>query len=137
MSIERKLIIFIFFNLFILAKSSNYISVQINTIDDCLRELNKNNNNLFHFDLGEDWWKCHIDISEYHPNINGFLKQNIEYEFEDELEFIFEDYYHTDGYMDVNILFNEYIIKTHDQVFRDVLIVEITIMKIIFIIKKE
>ena len=117
MSINTSLIFFLFFNSFNIVVSNNYISVQINKIDDCLRELNQNNNNLFHFDLGDDLWKCNINIYDYYTNVNGFLKQNIEYEFGDELEFIFEDYYHTDGYMDVNILFNEYIIKTHDQVF--------------------
>ena len=116
---NKRLTFLIFFNLIILARFTNYLSFQILKFDDCLRKVTANNDVLFNFEITEnDQWKCHVDNYDYYPSKQyGFLIHNYEYEFKLELEFIFEDYYHYDGYMDVNIFFNEYIITTHDQVF--------------------
>ena len=116
---NKRFTFLIFFNLIILAQFTNYLSFQILKFDDCLRKVTANNEVLFYFNITKgDEWKCNINIYDYYPaNATGFLIHNYEYEFNLELEFIFEDLYHYQGYMDVNVFFNEYIITTHDQAF--------------------
>jgi hypothetical protein len=46
-----------------------------------------------------------------------FLIKNYEYEFKTEIEITFEDWNHKEGYMGMDVYFNEYIIKATDQLF--------------------
>ena len=117
MPINRSIIYLIFFNLFFFAKLNNYISIQIIKIDDCLRKITMNNDVLFEL-ANEDVSRCDANRYDYyHVESYGLLIKNFEYNFKVDVEFIFEDYNHWDGWFDLNIFFNEYIIKTHDQTF--------------------
>ena len=116
---SRKKIIFfkIFFYLFNFARLANYVSVQIQRYDDCILELNINNYNYFTF-TPESIDKCYLGKFEGSPAGSGdFILLNYEYKFNDKLEFTFGDYDHTEGWMIVDVYFNEYHIKTSDRAF--------------------
>ena len=121
---NKILILFCFCYLFIKVKLTNYISFELIKADDCVRLVNISNQILFKFipkydgicnnlsNLGH----CDAGNDTMYPQ-DKFLIKNYEYEEKIEIEITFEDWNHIDGFMDMNVYFNEYKIKTSDQVF--------------------
>ena len=116
MSIKRRIIIIIIFNLFIFVRLGNYISVKPIRIDDCIIDI-QINNEIFNFNPRE-YWCCMRDKYDCsRPLTEGFLLRNYEYKYKDTLIFTFGDSDHTEGWMQADVYFNEYIIGTKDRVF--------------------
>ena len=115
MSKKIRIIIIIIFNLFIFARLGNYISVQIIRFDDCIIDI-QINNDKFEF-TPKEYNSCQRDNFPNSLNSKDFLLKNYEYKFNDKIEFSFGDSDHTEGWMQTNIYFNEYIIQTKDRVF--------------------
>ena len=123
MSIKRRIIFILFFNLFIFVKLGNYISVQIIDVDDCIMNVKKNDNLIR--EVTPDYIrygqldKCYLDQFPFDNTLYkyGFLLEYYEYNFNDKLQFYFGDSDHTEGYMKMNVFFNEYKIQTKDRVF--------------------
>ena len=50
-------------------------------------------------------------------NSGDFIIRNHEINFKEKVEFVFGDSDHTEGWMNINVFFNEYLIQTKDRVF--------------------
>ena len=116
MSLKRILIFIIIFNLDIFANLNNYISVQIIQFDDCIIDMEIND---YHLDITpKELDKCYKD--RYYldsPKSGDFILKYYEYKFNDRLKFSFGDSDHTEGWMVINVYFNEYLIEVKDRVF--------------------
>ena len=106
---------------------TNYISLKLTEVDDCVRLINISNKIVFNFSQqnhrehcdcnwqnkgpcdANNWW------AYYAPD--DFLIKDYEYEFMTGIEITFEDWNRLNGYMAIDIYLNEYIIKLSDQVF--------------------
>ena len=122
MSIKRRITFIIFFNLFIFAKLGNYISVQIKEFDDCIMNIKINNEKfvvtpdyiIYNFNLYNCYRGLYFGGSW---NSGDFIIRNHELNFKEKVEFVFGDSDHTEGWMNINVYFNEYLIQTKDRVF--------------------
>ena len=111
---EKNIVIrFIFYILFIKAKLDNYISLQFHMIDDCIREIDVSGTTIYAF-TPEELSKCDF---AYQSNYPEFFTKNLKYEYGSLITFIFQDSCHYDGFMNITVYFNEYIITIHDQRF--------------------
>ena len=114
---KSRFIYFIFLKLFIFVRLENYISVKLQDSDDCLLELKINNNIHYKF-APETNEKCMMgDYSNTPARRGDFILTNYEYKLNEKLEFIIGDSDHTEGWIIMNIYFNEYHIKTRDHTF--------------------
>lgn len=110
-----KNILSILFLLFIPVKLGNYyISLEFNDVDDCVHSIEISNNTIWEFNDPT------IDLCDYeyrntsHPK---FFVKNYKLDLNVEILFKFQDSTHYAGFMDINVYFNEYIIKISDQKF--------------------
>ena len=121
------LIAFAFSYLFQNVNLTNYISLKLTEVDDCVRLINISNQIVFNFSQqnirencdctwiskgpcdANNWWNY------YAPD--DFLIKDYEYEFMTGIEITFEDWNRLNGYMSIDIYLNEYIIKLSDQKF--------------------
>ena len=121
MAIKKAIIFIIFFNLLIFVRLVNYISVQVDEVDDCI--MNFQINNEFHEII--PLWIDPNNINKCYKNNkfdgssiqNVFILRNHEINFNEKVEFVFGDSDHTEGWMKINIFYNEYLIQTRDRVF--------------------
>ena len=103
---------------------TNYISLKIIAVDECLRYINVSNQILLNF--SEQNEACDYTYSSYNPcrenywekyAPDSFLIKDYEYELNTGIEITFEDWYRLAGYMAIDVYFNEYLIKYTDQTF--------------------
>ena len=120
----KKMIAFVSFCQFIKVELTNYISFELIKADDCVRMINISNEILFNFTLLyngtcnnlDDLGHCDAGNYSMYPD-DKYLIKNYEYEYKIAIIITFEDWNHIDGFMDMNVYFNEFKIKTSDQVF--------------------
>ena len=120
----KRIVNFIFFCLFIKVKLTNYISFNIIQVDDCLRKINISNEIYFEF-TPYYFTRCgnYDDIGDCDAknfNVYGsdtMIIKNYPYEFKLAIEITFEDLDHHEGFMNMDVYFNEYLIKTSDRRF--------------------
>ena len=108
------MIAFVSFCLFIKVELTNYISFQLFDPDDCVRLVNISNQILFNFTPLYDG-HCNWKNYSMYPEDN-YLVKNYEYEFKIAVEIIFEDWHHVLGCMNTDVYFNEFKIKSSDQI---------------------
>ena len=107
--------------------STNYISLKLLQVDDCVRLVNISNKIVFNFSKQNEY-PLHCDCSwehrgpcdannwvEYAPD--DYLIKNYEYEFMTAIEITFEDWNWRNGFMAIDIYLNEYLIKYQEQTF--------------------
>ena len=121
MSIKRIIIFIIFFILFIFAKLGNYISIKLLEIDDCIMNF-KINNDIYEIIpmsiIPDKIDKCYKNKDYYGNQFKDiFILRNHEINFNEKVEFSFGDSDHTEGWMKIDIFYNEYRIQTRDRVF--------------------
>ena len=121
MSIKRRIILIIFFDLFIFIRLTNYISLELIEYDDCIMNITVKNdlytitpNYIIYYNVQECYYLRYFDNS-YEKG--DFVFKNHEFNYNDNLEIYFGDSDHTEGWMQTNIYFNEYLIQTKDRVF--------------------
>ena len=122
--IKFLVIIFAFGYLFQKVNLINYISFKLNSVDDCVRYINISNQILFNYT--PEYYVCDPNFNvrsncdpgnfSMYPD-DQFIIKNYEYEFKTDIEITFEDWNHKEGYMGMDVYFNEYIIKTENQLF--------------------
>ena len=111
---EKNIVInFIFYILFIKAKLDNYLSLKFHMVDDCIRNIDLSGTTIFDF-TPEDISKCDFAYQNIYPE---FFTKNLKYEYGNLITFKFQDSCHFDGFMNISVYFNEYIITIHDQRF--------------------
>ena len=105
---------------------TNYISLKIRAVDDCLRYINISNQIVLNFSEQNKDENCDYtylnkgpcnanDWEKYAPD--DFLIKDYEYELKTGIEITFEDFFREQGYMAIDVYFNEYLIKYTDQIF--------------------
>ena len=109
--VKINIIIFIFILLFKKGKLSNYISFEFHMIDDCIREINISNDIIFGY-TPENLSMCDFAYQNIYPK---FFIKNYKYELGINVIFIFQDSCHFEGFMNITVYFNEYIIKVTDK----------------------
>ena len=110
----KYIIIFIWFLLLLKINSlNNYISIKFEMIDDCIREIYISSEKIYTF-TPEDISKCDFAFQNIYPD---YFTKNYRYDYDIEIKFEFQDSVHFDGFMNITMHFNEYIIKTTDQKF--------------------
>ena len=82
-------------------------------VDDCIRAIFISGENIFSF-TPTSIDKCDYQYQDIYPK---FFTKNYRYDYDIEIKFNFQDSVHFDGFMDITFYFNEYIIKTSDQIF--------------------
>ena len=108
------LIFLIFFSLnFIKIQLVNYLTFELHKVDDCIRAVYFSNELIFNY-KPENLSMCSSKINRLYPK---YFVLNQEYNFGTQIKIIFQDTDHHDGYFDISIHFNEYIIRVKDQVF--------------------
>ena len=122
--IKSLIITFAFCYLFQKVNLIYYISFKLYKVDDCVRYINISNQILFNYN--PEYYACdpyfndrsYCDPGNFsiYPS-DRFIIKNYEYEFKTEIEITFEDWNHIEGYMRMNVYFNEYKIKPTDQAF--------------------
>ena len=92
---------------------NNYISLEFLMVDDCIREISISGQKIFEFKPNtlDD---CDFKYQNIYPK---FFTKNYRYDFDIEIKFTFQDSVHYDGFMNITVYFNEYIIKVSDQKF--------------------
>ena len=111
---EKNIVInFIFYILFIKAKLDNYLSLKFHMVDDCIRNIDLSGTTIFDF-TPEDISKCDFAYQNIYPE---FFTKNLKYEYGNLITFKFQDSCHFEGFMNISVYFNEYIITIHDQRF--------------------
>ena len=119
-------LIIVFYCLLQKVNSTNYISLKLLQVDDCVRLVNISNKIVFNF--SEQNKPEHCDCSwenrgpcdannwvKYAPD--DYLIKNYEYEFMTAIEITFEDWNWRNGFMAIDIYLNEYLIKYQEQTF--------------------
>ena len=82
-------------------------------IDDCIREIYISSEKIYTFTPG-DISECDFAFQNIYPD---YFTKNYRYDYDIEIKFEFQDSVHFDGFMNITMHFNEYIIKTTDQKF--------------------
>ena len=121
MAIKNAIIFIIFFNLLIFVRLVNYISVHVDEVDDCIMNFKINND---FYEIIPTWInpynidKCYKNKKLDGSSIkNTTLLRNHEINFNEKVEFVFGDSDHTEGWMKIDIFYNEYLIQARDRVF--------------------
>ena len=105
---------------------TNYISLKLTEVDDCVRLVNISNHIVFNFSPQNREEHCDCSWEKKGPcDANNwqayapddYLIKDYEYEFMTGIEITFEDWNRLNGYMAIDIYLNEYIIKLSDQAF--------------------
>ena len=106
---------------------TNYISLKLTEVDDCVRLINISNKIVFNFSLQNQPEHCDCNWQRKGPcdannwwgyyASDDFLIKDYEYEFMTGIEITFEDWNRLNGYMAIDIYLNEYTIKLSDQAF--------------------
>ena len=102
---------------------TNYISLKIKAVDDCVRYINISNQIVFNFSEQNEQCDLSYNYSPYDANNwkiyapDDFLIKDYEYEFKTGIEITFEDWLNGQGFMSIDVYFNEYLIKSTDQIF--------------------
>ena len=120
-------LIIVFYFLLQKVNSTNYISLKLLQVDDCVRLVNIWNKIVFNFSKQNEY-RLHCDCSwvnrgpcdannwvEYAPD--DYLIKNYEYEFMTAIDITFEDWNWHNGFMAFDIYLNEYLIKYQEQTF--------------------
>ena len=107
--------------------STNYISLKLLQVDDCVRLVNISNKIVFNFS-DQNIYPDHCDCdwirkgpcdannwAHYCPD--SYLIKNYEYEFMTAIEITFEDWNWRNGFMAIDIYLNEYYIRYQEQTF--------------------
>ena len=95
-------------------KSEYYLSLKFTEVDDCIRNINLTN--------GDVIWKfdpatladCDFKYQGIYPK---YLTKYYNYQLNTEIKFEFQDSVHYDAFVNIQVNFNEYIIKASDQKF--------------------
>ena len=92
---------------------NNYISLEFLEVDDCIRNISISGQKIFEFNPNtlDD---CDFQYQDKYPQ---FFTKNYRYDYNIEIKFTFQDSVHYDGFMNITVYFNEYIIKVSDQMF--------------------
>ena len=110
----KNMTIIIFFLLFIeINLKNNYISIKFEMIDDCIRRIYISGQTIYSFDY-TDIAECDFAHQDIYP---AYFTKNYRYDYDIEIKFEFQDSVHFDGFMNITMHFNEYIIKTTDKTF--------------------
>ena len=115
---KSKILIIVFCFLLQYINLTNYISLKIRAVDDCVRYINISNQIILNFSepIDANSLTCYANIWEkYAPD--DFLIKDYEYEFKKRIEITFEDWNIYHGFMAIDVYFNEYVIKCTDQTF--------------------
>ena len=91
----------------------NYLTFELHEVDDCIRAVYFSNELIFGF-KPENLSMCSSKKNKHYPK---YFVLNQEYIFGTQIKVIFQDTDHHDGYMNISIHFNEYIIRVKDQIF--------------------
>ena len=106
--------IFIIIVLLIEIKSDYYLSLQVVTIDDCIRNVNISNGFvIWKFDP-PSLDKCDFQYQNIYPE---YLTKYYNYQLGTEIRFEFQDSVHIDAFVNIKVFFNEFIIKASDNKF--------------------
>ena len=105
--------LFIFCIFFVKINLTNYISLEFHIVDDCIRSIIILDQYIFKFEPPtlED---CDYQYQNIYPQ---FFIKNYQYEFRTDIHFYFQDSWHLDGFMNITVRFNEYIIRIYDKRF--------------------
>ena len=129
MSLSSKITISIIVFYFFLqnVNLTNYISLKLTEVDDCVRLINISNKIVFNFSQQNQREHCDCNWEKKGPcdannwwayyASDDFLIKDYEYEFMTGIEITFEDWNRLNGYMAIDIYLNEYTIKLSDQAF--------------------
>ena len=105
---------------------TNYISLKIRAVDDCVRYINISNQIVLNFSEQNTIEDCDYTYHRRGPcDVNNwekyapddFLIKDYEYELKTGIEITFEDWFTEQGYMAIDVYFNEYLIKYTDLIF--------------------
>ena len=110
-------IIYLFFLIFSLkiirVELVNYLTFELHKVDDCIRAVYFSNELIFGY-KPENLSMCSAKKNSHYPR---YFVLNQEYTFGTQIKVIFQDTDHHDGYFNISIHFNEYIIRVKDQIF--------------------
>ena len=115
---KSKILIIVFCFLLQYINLTNYISLKIRAVDDCVRYINISNQIILNFSepIDANSLTCYANIWEKDAP-DDFLIKDYEYEFKKRIEITFEDWNIYHGFMAIDVYFNEYVIKCTDQTF--------------------
>ena len=109
--------------------NTNYISFRMLKVDDCVRLVNISNkiSSQIVVNFSDQNTFCDTSFSTHGPcqdnnwtlyaDKDGYLIKDYEYEFMNEVAITFEDWNHQNGFMAMEVYFNEYLINYTDQTF--------------------
>ena len=127
LSSKIKISIIVFYFFIHNVNLTNYISLKLTEVDDCVRLVNISNHIVFNFSEQNRDEHCDCtwnsrgpcDANNWWPYYapDDYLIKDYEYEFMTSIEITFEDWNRLNGYMAIDIYLNEYIIKLSDQSF--------------------
>ena len=109
-------------------KLTNYISFKMVIVDDCVRQVKISNNIsskiVMNFSAQNDYCDTSFKIKGPCQDNNwtlytkeDYLIKDYEYDFMNEVAITFEDWNHMNGYMGIEVYFNEFLINYTDQTF--------------------
>ena len=116
--------LFFCFLIFKVKSDNNYISLKVIKADDCIRNITILNELFFQFTKNKDgdcksnsFGDC--DANDFN-NVKPYPEDKLlvkyyKYNYKVKILVKLEDYNHIDGYLDMTVYFNEYIIKTSDN----------------------